>query len=115
MSSRKPNLYLQDILQACEDILEFTEAVDSGDEFLNDRRTYLAVVRSLEVIGEAARQMPRSFSEKHPEIPWREVASLRNVIAHEYFGLDSDIIWDIIQTQIPELFEKIKQIRINLI
>ena len=74
-------------------------------------RTFLAVVRSLEVIGEAARQMPKSFKEKHPEIPWREAASLRNVIAHEYFGLDIDIIWDVIQTQIPVLSETLKRIQ----
>ena len=110
MSSRKPDLYLQDILRACNDIINFTKSIRSGDELLNDRRTYLAVIRSLEIIGEAARQMPRSFKEKHPTIPWREVASLRNVIAHEYFGLDADIIWDVIQTQIPTLFEQVRQI-----
>jgi uncharacterized protein with HEPN domain len=69
------------------------------------------VIRSLEVIGEAARQMPKSFRDKHPDIPWREIASLRNVIAHEYFGLDVDIIWDIIQTQISKLAEQVKQIK----
>ena len=113
MSSRKPNLYLQDILQACDDILDFTKTVRSGDELQNDRRTFLAVIRSLEIIGEAARQMPRSFKDKHPEIPWREVASLRNVIAHEYFGLDLDIIWDVIQTQIPALSEQVRQISVE--
>ena len=86
MSYRKPDLYLQDILQACDDILNFTQAIRSADELQSDRRTFLAVVRSLEIIGEAARQMPRSFKDKHPEIPWREVASLRNVIAHEYLA-----------------------------
>jgi uncharacterized protein with HEPN domain len=105
MSSRKPDLYLQDILQACSDIFEFTQDIGSGDEFQIDRRTYLAVVRSLEIIGEAARQMPKSFKEAHPDIPWREVASLRNLIAHEYFGLDSDILWDIIQTQVSDLYK----------
>ena len=78
-----------------------------------DRRTYLAVVRCLEIIGEAARQMPKSFKEKHPEFPWRETASLRNVIAHEYFGLDIDIIWDVIQTQIPLLAQQVKKINIE--
>ena len=113
MSSRKPDLYVQDISQACGDILNFTRAIRSGDELQNDRRTYLAVIHSLEIIGEAARQMPRSFKEKHPEIPWREVASLRNVIAHEYFGLDPDIIWDVIQTQIPVLCEQIGKITVE--
>jgi uncharacterized protein with HEPN domain len=60
------------------------------------------------VIGEAARQTPRSFREKHPEIPWWEVAGLRNVIAHEYFGLNNTILWEVIQTQIPVLAEKFR-------
>jgi uncharacterized protein with HEPN domain len=113
MSSRNPKLYIQDILQACDDILSFTQAMDKATELQNDRRTFLAVVHSLEIIGEAARQTPRNFREKHPEFPWRETASLRNVIAHEYFGLDIDIIWDVIQTQIPVLVKQAKQINVE--
>ncbi len=70
MSSRSPKLYVDDILQACQDILDFTREMHNADELDQDRRTFLALVRSLEVIGEAARQMPRSFREKHSEIPW---------------------------------------------
>ena len=113
MSSRSPKLYIQDILQACEDILNFTQVMDSADELQNDRRTFLAVIHSIEIIGEAARQTPKGFREKHPEIPWRETIGLRNVIAHEYFGLDSDIIWDVIQTQIPLLAKQMRQINLE--
>ena len=108
MSSRSPKLSVDDILQACQDILDFTRGMHNAEGLEEDRRTFLAIVRCLEVIGEAARQTPRSFREKHPEIPWREVASLRNVIAHEYFGLDNTILWDVIQTQIPALAEKFR-------
>ena len=113
MSSRNADLYLQDILQACEDILNFTQTISSAAELQNDRRTFLAVIHSLEIIGEAARQMPKSFREKHSEFPWRETASLRNVIAHEYFGLDVDIIWDVIRTRIPVLAEQVRQINVE--
>ena len=113
MSSRSPKLYIQDILQACEDILNFTQAMNSADELQNDRRTFLAVIHSIEIIGEAARQTPKGFREKHPEIPWRETIGLRNIIAHEYFGLDSDIIWDVIQTQIPLLAKHMRQINLE--
>jgi uncharacterized protein with HEPN domain len=113
MSSRSPKLYIDDIVQACQDILDFTKATPDADVLEKDRRTFLAVVRSLEIIGEAARQMPRSFKEKHPEIPWREIASLRNVIAHEYFGLDKTILWDVIQTQIPTLKERFRNLQIE--
>lgn len=111
MSSRSPKLYIDDVLQACGEILEFTRGLRNADELGKDRRTYLAVVRSLEVIGEAARQMPRGFKSEHPEIPWREVASLRNVIAHEYFGLDNEIIWDVVQSRIPDLIEKFQGLK----
>ena len=113
MSSRSSKLYADDILQACQDILDFTRTTHNADDLEEDRRTFLAVIRSLEVIGEAARQMPRSFREKHSEIPWREIASLRNVIAHEYFGLDNTILWDVIQTRIPELTEQFRNLNIE--
>jgi uncharacterized protein with HEPN domain len=113
MSSRSPKLYVDDIVQACQDILDFTKETSDADGLEKDRKTFLAVVRSLEIIGEAARQMPRSFKEKHPEIPWREIASLRNVIAHEYFGLDKTILWDVIQTQIPTLREHFNNLQVE--
>ncbi|MCJ7433521.1 MAG: DUF86 domain-containing protein [Anaerolineales bacterium] len=113
MSSRNPQLYIQDILQACEDILDFTQEMDSADELQNDRRTFLAVIHSIEIIGEAARQTPKSFREKHLEIPWRETIGLRNVIAHEYFGLDNELIWDVIQTQIPLLARQMRQLNLE--
>jgi uncharacterized protein with HEPN domain len=113
MSSRSPRLFVEDIKQACQEILDFTSGILNAEEFGKDRRTFLAVVHSLEVIGEAARQMPRAFKSAHSEIPWREVASLRNVIAHEYFGLDNEIIWDAIKTQIPDLIEKFQKFEIE--
>jgi len=114
MSSRNLRLYLDDILQACEDILVFTKGMDSAAEFGSDRRTMLAVIRSLEVIGEAARQTPKVFREKHADVPWREMNNFRNVIAHEYFGLDFDIVWDVIKNRIPSLEEQIKAVRNTL-
>jgi uncharacterized protein with HEPN domain len=113
MSSRNPKLYLQDILQACDDILSFTQDMESASDLQSDRRTFLAVIHSLQIIGEAARQMPKGFRENHSDFPWRETASLRNVIAHEYFGLDIDIIWDVVRTRIPVLAEQTKQIKVE--
>ena len=110
MSSRSPTLYIKDILQACDDIQNFTVGLHSIGDLEKDRRTFLAVIHCLEIIGEAARQMPKSFREKHPEIPWREAVGLRTVIAHEYFGLDNEIIWDVVKTRIPSLAEQIKKI-----
>jgi len=70
-----------------------------------------AVIRNLEIIGEAARQMPKSVKEMHPEIPWLDIGDMRNVIAHQYFGVDLDIVWDIVRTQIPDLADQVKKIR----
>ena len=107
MSSRNLLLYLLDIQQACQDILEFTTGMNSGDDLQADRRTMLAVTRCLEIIGEATRQIPGTFQECNPAIPWREVVSFRNVMAHEYFGVDYEIVWDVIQAEIPTLWENI--------
>ena len=87
--------------------------MNSAADLQSDRRTFLAVIHSLQIIGEAARQMPKSLKEKYPDFPWRETASLRNVIAHEYFGLDIDIIWDVIKTRIPALAEQVRQIEVE--
>lgn len=111
MSSREVTVYLEDMTSACSDILDFTRGFSSSSELTKDRRTFLAVVRCLEILGEAARQVPQEFKDKHEEIPWREISSLRNIIAHEYFGLDQEILWDVVQTQIPELLDNLKKIQ----
>jgi hypothetical protein len=72
MSSRKTNLYIEDIRQACQDMLTFMQTMDSATEPQDDRRTYLVVVRCLEVIGEAVRQTPKSFRDRNFQVPWRE-------------------------------------------
>ena len=109
MSSRSYRLYLLDMGQACQDIIEFTRDLESGDALQADRRTMLAVTRCLEIIGEAARQIPVTFQEQHPAIPWREVINFRNVMAHEYFGIDIQIIWQILQKDLPELKNNISR------
>lgn len=68
-----------------------------------DDKTVDAVVRNLEIIGEAARQAPDDFAAAHSIVPWRRIAGLRNRIVHDYFGLDLDIIWEVIQTDLPQL------------
>ncbi|MCX6698610.1 MAG: DUF86 domain-containing protein, partial [Methanomicrobiales archaeon] len=83
--------YLNDILESIEDIREFTAGMNY-DTFIKDRKTMKAVVRSLEVIGEAAKNVPIPLKEGHAEIPWQEIIGMRNKITHEYFGIDLDIV-----------------------
>jgi len=78
--------------------------------FINDDLTYDAVIRNLEVIGEAAKNTPEEIQQKFPFVEWRAIAALRNVIAHEYFGLKDEIIWDIIKNKTPLLQKQIEQI-----
>ena len=73
------------------------------DTFLKDGRTVDAVVRNLDIIGEAASRIPDDFKGAHPEIPWRKVVGLRNRIIHEYFGVDLEIVWSVISNDLPPL------------
>jgi uncharacterized protein with HEPN domain len=104
--SRDPRLYFEDILKACQKIMRFTTRMDMAD-FIKDERTYDAVIRNLEIIGEAARNIPVEIQAQWPQISWREINAMRNVVAHEYFGIKDEIIWDMIQKEVPALLKDI--------
>ena len=93
---------LLDILLACREAKEFVGGV-SREEFLADRMRQSAVCMKLEIIGEAARAVSQDFKSAHPEVPWRDIVGLRNRIVHEYFRLDLDTIWQIVQQDVPDL------------
>ena len=94
--SRDWRLYIDDMRAACKKVLRFTEGM-SLDALQQDERTYDAVVRNLEIIGEAANHLPKQVQSQAPDIDWRKIVGLRNVLAHAYFGIDDDILWDIVQ------------------
>ena len=107
MSKRDSALYLQDILTATEKIEEYIQGL-SAQEFNKDWKTIDAVIRNLEIIGEAARNMPEEIISGHPEIPWGKMVSMRNKVMHEYFGVDEDILWKTVTEDIPEVKKQIK-------
>ncbi|ASI98811.1 HepT-like ribonuclease domain-containing protein [Thermococcus celer] len=109
MSKRDPCLFLTDILEAIERIEEYTEGYDF-ETFVKDRKTVDAVLRNLEIIGEAAKNIPESIREKYSSIPWRRVVGLRNVVVHHYFGVDLSVVWVIVSSQIGELKEEVERI-----
>jgi uncharacterized protein with HEPN domain len=76
--------------------------------FEGDEQAFDAVLKNLEIIGEAAKRLPVSFKDGHPEIQWREIAGLRDIIVHEYFGLDLDIVWDVVSSRVPDLLVRIR-------
>lgn len=102
MPERHPDLLLADICEAIERIARYTNSLDFG-AFLADDKTIDAVVRNLEIIGEAAKRLPKRYTEAAPEVPWHQISGLRNRIVHDYFGLDLHIIWQIIQVDVPKL------------
>lgn len=89
--SRNPRLYLEDIVMACSRIHEYTAGM-GFDEFSRDRMKQDAVVRNLEVIGEAAKKLPSEVTAAMPQVPWREVCGFRDVLAHQYFGVNYTIV-----------------------
>lgn len=108
--------YLNDILESISDIKEFTAGM-TQESFSKDKKTIKAVVRSLEVIGEAAGKIPQQIRNRYPEVSWQEIIGMRNRLIHEYFGIDIDIIWQtieedmeplevIVQSMVDDLFDK---------
>jgi uncharacterized protein with HEPN domain len=92
-----------------ERIESYTSSI-SFDEFSKDQKTIDAVVRNLEIIGEAANRLPEDFKQSHSEIEWHKVVGLRHRIVHEYFGIDIQIIWQILQKDLPALRQALSQI-----
>lgn len=99
---RDYRLYLQDILECCQNAADYTDGM-SFDEFSADRKTIDAVVRNLEVIGEAVKNVPPEISQTKPEIEWKQIARLRDLIIHHYFKVKLTVVWDIVQNRLPEL------------
>jgi len=99
--------YLQDILDSINDVESFVRGM-GFEEFKRDRKTINAVVRSIEVFGEASKRIPRSLKAKYKGVPWREMAGMRDKLFHEYFGVDVEILWKTAKDNIPPLKQVIQ-------
>jgi uncharacterized protein with HEPN domain len=102
---------LEDILEAIEKINEYANDL-TYEEFSEDSKTIDAVIRNLEIIGEASRNIPKEIRSRYSDIKWQRIISLRNVLIHEYFGITLKVIWDIVKNKLP-LLEKQIQITID--
>lgn len=115
MTKRTYRLYLNDIIQSMNKIEKYSQGLDY-DSFVRNEMVVDAVLRNIEVIGEAAAQIPEIVKQENSNIPWKKIIGLRNIVIHEYFGVDLDNIWKIVTENIPEtkpqleeMFEKLQK------
>lgn len=111
MSKRDMKLFIVDIAESIDAIFEYVADM-TLEEFQEDRKTYSAVIREFEIIGEAVKHLPQELTKNYPDIAWRDIQDFRNMLIHEYFGVDFDIIWNVIKDDLPNLKLVIKNIAI---
>ncbi len=103
---RDPLLFLDDVVESCEKILRFTKG-KTFEQFRSNEETFDAVCRNLELIGEGAKHVPEDVRARHPEVDWRRIAGLRDVLAHGYFALEPEMLWTVVQKHVPELLGRL--------
>ena len=106
MSRRSDREFLQDIQEAVRRIAEYISGM-TYEDFLKDSKTQDAVIRNLEIIGEATKNLSREIRAAHPDIPWRAMAGVRDRLIHDYFGVNLDIVWQIVTVELPEVTARI--------
>jgi len=109
MSERSQLLYCQDILESGTAIQSYVQGT-TCDAFVQDRMRYSAVIREFEIIGEAVGKLSEELKGGYPEIPWQDVKDFRNLLAHEYFGVDLEIVWNTIRDDLPMLMDAVQKI-----
>ena len=109
MSSRSNQEFLADILEAIRRARLYVEGM-TYEEFLIDMKTQDAVVRTLEIMGEATKRLPAELRIEHNLVPWKQMAGVRDKLIHDYFGINYEIIWKIITEELPEVARKVQQI-----
>ena len=109
MKHRDYTDYINDILASIQEAIEFTGGM-TFDEFSRDKKTINAVIRSLEVLGEASRKIPDHLKAETPEVPWKRMAGMRNKLIHEYFGVDLEIVWAVIKEDLPPLVHHLEKL-----
>jgi uncharacterized protein with HEPN domain len=101
--------YVADILTSIQEVENFTHGMDFED-FASDKKTVNAVVRSLEVMGEAAKRVPETVRLRYPDVPWKRMTGMRDKLIHEYSGVDLEIVWGVVKTELPPVKPLIEQI-----
>jgi uncharacterized protein with HEPN domain len=106
---REFSLFLRDIIDCAEKIIRYV-GNKTLDEFVSDEMAVDAVVRNFEIIGEASKNIPSEIKIKHPQVEWRKTTHFRNTLIHDYFGIDYEVLWEIVKTKLPILIRQIKDV-----
>ena len=101
--------YLHDMLENANRAIQFTEGMNF-ESFSKDEKTIYAVIRAVEIIGEATRNIPEEIRAKYPEIPWRDASNMRNKLVHRYFGINIEVIWQTLNEDLPMLATTLQEI-----
>lgn len=104
---RDYKIYLNDLLEAIGKIEHYTHGL-TYRQFIDDTKTTDAVIRNLEIIGEAIKHIPESVRDRRPDVEWKKIAGLRDLLVHAYFGVDLEIVWDVLTNKLPVLHEQIQ-------
>ena len=114
MSEREVRAFLHDMFEATRRILAYTEGLDYTS-FRQDFKTQDAVLRNLEILGEAAKQIPAEMLTQYPNLPWREMAGTRDRLIHHYFGVNLDVVWGIVEMELPNVVIELENVLKDLI
>ncbi|MFH1904070.1 MAG: DUF86 domain-containing protein [bacterium] len=109
MSKREDTAVVQDMKESIDRIVSYTSKMEY-DDFLQDYKTQDAVIRNIEILGEAVKLLSDETKEKYPNVPWKDIAGTRDKLIHDYFGVNIDIVWDIAKNEIPSLSVYLKDI-----
>lgn len=110
MKKRDPIVYISDMLDYCESAIDFIIGLNYSS-FIKDEKSIFAVIRAIEVIGEASKKVPKGLKDKYDNIPWREIAGMRDKLVHEYFGINKKVVWNTVKHDIPALRKQIEVIK----
>jgi len=108
--NKDPGVLLEHILECIDLIEDYSDGIAEA-EFMKSVSLQDQIIRRIEIIGEAVKNLPDELKKEHPEIPWRDIAGLRDIVVHQYFGLDLELIWDVVEKDIPDLKPRISKIQ----
>ena len=111
--SRDASLYIDDMIEACRRVMQYTEGLDRA-QLVSGTMAHDAVLRNLEVLGEAAKNVPTAIRQLDDTISWRRISGLRDILAHAYFGIDDDIVWSVVAEEVPPLLPRLTSLRDRL-